>query len=93
MQKSEIINNSSLKAFTVRDQKAGTYNPPFFKKTHGEAIRDFHTVCNDPQSLINKFPEDFDLYQVGEYDQSLGILIPFDTPQHIEKAISMTRPT
>ena len=77
-----------LKAYSIRDAKSEVFNTPFFNKTHGEAERNFHQVSNDPKSTVCKFPEDFDLYYLGEYDDNLGKISSLDTPQHMVKAIS-----
>jgi len=75
------------KIYSIRDQKAEYFTQPFFKKTHGEAERDFHQLVNDEKSQLNKFPEDFDLYHLGTYDDETGKMTPLDTPQHITKAV------
>lgn len=75
------------KIYSIRDQKAEYFTQPFFKKTHGEAERDFTMLVNDEKSQINKFPEDFDLYYIGDYDDQTGKMSPLDTPQHIVKAV------
>lgn len=76
----------NYKVFSIRDAKAEYFTPPFFKKTHGEAERDFKTVAKDPQSTISKFPEDFDLYYIGDYDDQTGLIKSLDTPKHVMKA-------
>jgi len=78
-----------LKAFSIRDQKAEAYNTPFFQKTHGEAERNFKTLVNDPKSTVHQFPEDYDLYYLGEYNDQNGQLVALDTPQHVVKAIQV----
>lgn len=78
-----------LKAFSIRDAKAEIYNPPFFKKTMGEAERDFHQLCKDDKSMPAKYPEDYDLYHVGQYDDNNGKFEPLATPQHIVKAVDV----
>lgn len=78
-----------LKMFSIRDAKAEAFNNPFFKHTHGEAERDFHQACQDDKSMLNKYPEDYDLYFVGTYDTNTGQIVPLDTPQHMTKAISV----
>lgn len=75
-----------LKVYSVRDAKSEVYNQPFYKKTHGEAERDFRSLVNDDKSTLNKYPDDFDLYYVADYDDNLGTFKPLDTPQHIIKA-------
>lgn len=80
------------KAFSIRDQKSETFNPPFFQVTHGEAERNFRAAVADPKTTFNQFPEDFDLYYLGEYDTDKGVFRCMDTPQHVMKAISCKRP-
>lgn len=77
-----------LKMYAVRDAKAETFNPPFYKHTHGEAERDFVTLVNDGKSTLNQYPDDFDLYYIGSYDTDKGIAKSLDTPQHMMKAIN-----
>lgn len=81
-----------LKMYSIRDQKAGVYNTPFFQRTHGEAERTFRDLINDPKSMVYKYPEDYDLYYHGEYDDIAGMISALDTPQHIVKAIQFVEP-
>lgn len=76
-----------LKAFTIRDQKAEIFNTPFFQKTHGEAERSFRELCQDTKSMVSKYPDDFDLYYIGTYNDITGLISPLDTPQHVLKAV------
>lgn len=78
-----------LKVYSIRDAKAEIFNPPFYKKTHGEAERDFSTLCRDEKAMPAQYPEDFDLYYLGTYDDVSGKLTPLDTPQHITKAVNV----
>lgn len=72
--------------YAIRDTKAECFHNPFYQATHGEAERAFRTAVNDDKTTINKYPEDFDLYYLGEYDDNTGKMQPLDTPQHIIKA-------
>lgn len=81
--------NHVQKMFSIRDSKSEIFHPPRFNNTHGEAERDFKRAANDPQTNICAFPEDFDLYFIGEYDLSTGKMTPVDTPQHVIKAIAL----
>jgi len=80
-----------LKAFSVRDQKTELFNTPFWQKSHGEAERNFSTLVRDEKSTIAQYPEDYDLYYIGDYDDAKGLLIPLDTPQHVMKAIQAVK--
>lgn len=81
-----------LKIFSIRDSKGETYNTPFFQKTHGEAERTFRELANDEKSIVNKYADDFDLYYLGEFDTDAGSIKALNTPQHILKAINVSRP-
>jgi len=81
--------NYVQKLFSIRDSKGETYFPPFHKNTHGEAERFFQDLARDEKSTINKHPEDFDLYHVGEFDTQSGKIKPLDTPQHMHKAVAL----
>lgn len=77
------------KAFSIRDAKTESFGPPFCQNTHGEAERTFHQLATSPDQKISKYPEDFDLYHVGEYDDQSGKFFPLDTPQHMLKAVQV----
>lgn len=80
-----------LKVFSIRDSKAEVFNTPFFQKTVGEAERNFANLVSDEKSTVSKWPEDFDLYFVGEYDDQNGCFSRLDTPQHIAKGVNFKR--
>jgi len=79
----------TLKVFSIRDQKAEVFNTPFFQKTHGEAERSFRELVANDQTMPGKYPEDYDLYYLGEYNDQNGLISPVDTPQHLIKAVSI----
>lgn len=83
--------NMELKMFSIRDSKGEVFNQPFFQKTHGEAERNFSQLVNDSKSTVSQFPEDFDLYFIGTYDDQIGLVKPLATPQHILKAVSIKK--
>lgn len=78
-----------LRAFSIYDAKGEIFNTPFFKKTIGEAERDFATLCKDEKSMPGKYPDDFDLYEVGRYDDCTGKFVALETPRHLIKAVQL----
>jgi len=78
-----------LKLVAVRDSKGNNFGSPGTAKTLGSAERDFQTLVNTPDTLPNRFPEDFDLYELGEFDDTTGVIKPYDTPKHIVKAVQV----
>lgn len=83
----------TLKAFSILDTKANIFNGPFLLRTTGEAIRAFHDLCNDPQSTINKHPDDYRMFYVGTFDQELGIFNELAKPELVSTAADLIKPS
>lgn len=76
-----------LKIFSIRDDKAGYFNTPFFQRTTGEAERSLQQLVSDKNTLPGKYPEDYSLYEIGSYDDQTGLITAEDSPRHIVKAV------
>lgn len=70
-----------LKIFTVYDQKAKAYLTPFFLPQDGMATRTFAECCNNPEHNFGKWPSDFTLFEIGEYNETTAELTPHGTPK------------
>lgn len=67
-----------MKMFAVFDSKAATYGIPFADQRIESAIRNFSDAVNDgsnPGNLWHKHPEDFSLFEIGEFNQETGEII------------------
>lgn len=73
------------KVFSVFDLKASAYLPLFNAPTTAVGMRIFADVVTSPGHQFGKYPNDFMLYCVGEFDQVTGKLFPCD-PQHVAGA-------
>jgi len=71
-------NPRTLHVFAIKDIRADEFNTPFFQPTHAHAVRVFKMEVNrqDSQNLINLYPEDFELWYLGEFRQADGNLSP-----------------
>lgn len=78
--------------YSIRDAKTEVFSPPFLQKARGEAERSFSQLSNDPETSIGRYPEDFDLYYLGQFNDNSGAYTLLDTPKHIIKAIQVVRP-
>lgn len=63
---------SKLKIFGVKDTMAEAYMNPFYARSTGEAIRSFADETNKPDSPFNRHPNDYNLFELGEFDQVTG---------------------
>jgi len=63
-----------LYVLVVRDRAADAFGRPFFAPSVGLAERDFRSEVNRPADDNNmyKYPDDYDLFLLGTYDDSTG---------------------
>lgn len=62
-----------LKIFSVYDSKAEAYGSPAFITTRASAIRSFGASATDPNTDFGRFPADYTLFELGEFDPGPGI--------------------
>ena len=62
-----------LKIFAIQDVRSEQYGTPMFLSTTGQVIRSIADEVNtNKESMLNKHPEDFILFELGEYDIQTG---------------------
>lgn len=81
----------NLKIYSVYDSKANTWGQPFTSPTRGQAMRGWDQVTNDEQSEIAKYPEDFSLFEIGEFDTEKGALSPYQSPESLGVAVQFVK--
>jgi len=59
-----------LKIFSVYDSKIEAYMQPFFMQSKGAALRAFMDTLADKSSVLAKHPEDYTLFEIGEFDDT-----------------------
>lgn len=69
----------------IRDIKVEAFNTPFCTPSVGMAIRGFTDAVNNSNkdSDVSKHPKDFDLFQLGTYNDEDGQIEQFQQPKHI----------
>lgn len=60
--------------FSIQDNKTAFYHLPFFSPTHASGVRSFLQLAQDSNSLVSKYPGDFSLFHIGEFDDESGQL-------------------
>ncbi len=81
-----------LKIFTVFDAAAEAYMQPFFQHNRGIAIRSFSEAANDASQAIGKYPADFTLFEVGEYDDQNCSMTMLDAKRNLGTALEFRNP-
>lgn len=64
--------------YAIRDKKAEAFMQPYYANTPGLAIRTFETNVNQQDSIFNAYPDDFELYEIGTFDDAKGKVIPHE---------------
>jgi len=72
---------NKISIFAVYDIKSKFFRFKFEKRTTGEAIRVFTEGANEKESEIGKYPQDFALYRIAEYDDQSGTYLNISPPR------------
>lgn len=69
---------------SVRDRASDAFGQPIFVVAVGQAIRSFSDEVNrrEGNNALAAHPEDFDLYQLGVFDDNTG-LFETETPRQV----------
>lgn len=69
-----------LKMYSIYDKKAELYHPPSYCHTVGHAMRVFTTLFSNVETPFNQFPDDFQVWEVGAFDDQSGSLVSLAKP-------------
>lgn len=75
-----------MSIYAIFDSAVKTYSRPMFLNTDNEAIRSFQSECNRVGSVINAHPDQFTLFNIGEYDDNTS-LIKSSEPRSLGNAV------
>lgn len=64
----------------VRDVKVGAYQRVYGVNHLVDFERELVDVVNNPKTMFYKFPGDYQLHEVGQWDEQTGKLVAFDEP-------------
>lgn len=70
-----------LRAFAILDSKADAFMTPFFFHSTGQAVRAFKDLANDGQSMVHRHPDDYRLFCIGSFDDSVALLSSLERPE------------
>jgi hypothetical protein len=72
-----------LSICSVKDRASDAYGRPMFVPSTGVAIRSFSDEINrtDADNQLFNHPDDFDLYEFGEFDDNTGTFELYEQPK------------
>lgn len=64
-----------LKLYSIKDTK-GSFYEPLVAQNDALAVRNVRGIVNSGKGLLAQYPEDFELWYIGEFDEVTGIIKP-----------------
>ena len=78
-------------AYTVYDNKALVFSPPFFQNSDGAAVRMFADLTNDTNTSVGRHPGDYSLFCIGSFSDDKAELVPVSPIRHVIDATSLLK--
>jgi len=76
-----------LKIYSTYDAKVKAFHPPLAFRNSGEATRWFTDMSNDPKSNLCRYPEDYSLFETGEFNDESGLIIQYEAKLPLGSAL------
>lgn len=81
----------SNQIFAIRDVKVSSYHTPFFTQNEIMAVRNLTAYLTNENSIISQFPEDYELFHLGSFDEITAKFTMFDNPKFVINAMSVVQ--
>ena len=81
-----------INIFAIHDSKAEAYLPPFNLPNTQMAVRTFTDCVNSDDHAFAQHPEDYTLFQLGEFDDSNGKITLMQTKMPIGNGLDFYKP-
>ena len=76
-----------LYVFSVYDKVSKMYVDLFTSQTKEAAQRSFNSAGCNRGTMLAKYPQDFSLYCLGEFDNGVGSLVGFLVPDLVQNTV------
>lgn len=80
-----------LFVFSVRDSAVDAFMRPFCVNARGQAIRSFQDEAMDEKSEIHKHAADYELFELGTFDEESGKMENVDSPRSVARAVDFLK--
>lgn len=69
--------------YSLHDSKAGAFLRPFYAPSKGLALRAVLAALEDPNHDLAKYPGDFTLFELGEWEDTTAVYTPHEAKQSL----------
>ena len=80
------------KLYVLHDSKSETYTAPTVNPARGQAIRSFSDAVNEGKGVLSDHPEDFTLFEIGDYDELKGEITLYPAKQSVVNGLDVVTP-
>lgn len=80
-----------LKVYSVYDKKTRLYHPPSYCHNQEHAMRMFFQVMKGAGDTMSLYPEDFQIWELGTFDDSTGYIEVTKNPLLICEVMDLVR--
>lgn len=77
-----------LQVLAIFDSATKVFSHPHFDVTVERAQGSFEVTCKDPRTNLSKYPKDYSLWHLAEYDDSTGRFENLKAPLMVVSAMS-----
>lgn len=75
----------------VKDLKSDHFLQPQFSRSLADVMRSWELVSNEGNSLVSKFPDDYVLYKLAEFNPDTGEIASLSHPESLASAAEMKK--
>lgn len=76
------------KIVVLYDAKAEAFHKPVFAVSDAVALRSFSDACKESNTDFAKYPEDFSIFSLGEYNDATATFDIRQAPLELAKALA-----
>lgn len=78
----------NLKIYAIFDKLQNTFHTPMFQHNDGTLIRVMTQAVNDKESFLYKSPQDYAVYEVGQWDD-VGTLVGMENNRKVIEMLEL----
>lgn len=72
-----------IKMYCVRDVKVVSFRAPMYAHNIGHCLRFWSDLLARSDDVVGHHPDDFELYEVGHFDDEKGVVVGLAQPKYI----------
>lgn len=72
-----------MRVYAIFDSKVGAFMQPFYCANRAVALRMFMTAAQDRTTDFNRWPSDFILFEIGEWNGETGKLSSYEVHENL----------